>query len=471
MLKTGMTLFLKKGESHEVILNGPIRTGIEIDSRLLLVKGYATTQENLRSELTERLHGLWNYPSVEGRANGMAVDIDDKRGRTVIPKFFMSRILQADVLVSVLNQHNLPLELHSPYDPEKEQGPAATYIITKAEIRMYDFGYGAVMFYGQLRANRDISLQEFRSAGEQVGSQLNDYGRLYDETFDALSNLIPPESRLVDITKEVSSETTPEALSMRPRQGMGRLLWVHRVFLIKCRTPEEFDQQKEACKLLVYSATATNMPDLALTPGLSFYGGDGNSAAIYDATRVPMKEVMLLPRIIQAHNVYFSKAEEYDYALFYFNNDLSLMRDISITSGKMLEERSRHVIEFKSQITFFRSLYTDYDNHLEPQSRAIWFGLAEAWHTDDRFNGIEAKLTSLEKIYDRMVQELNGIQNKKLNAFVLVFTLLSMLSVAVDTIDFTQGDSLQAPALARLGILLLMALVMLVVAGRLVRRA
>lgn len=463
-------MFIKKGESYEVLLNGPLRTGIEIDSRLLLVRGYASMQETLRSELTERLHGLWNYPSVEGRANGMAVDIDDKRGRTVIPKFFMSRILQDDVLVTALNAHGLPLEIHSPFDPEKEQIPAATYIITKIEIRQYDFGCGCVTFDGRLRANRDLSLEEFRSAAEQVGSFLNDYGSLCDETFSALGNLIPPESRLVDITKEVSSQTTPEALAMRPRQGIGRLLWVHRVFLIKCRSAEEFERQREDCKLLVYSAAASEIRDMALTPGLAFYGGDGNSAAVYDSARVPIKEVLLLPRIVQVHNVYFSKAEEYDYALFYFNNDLSLMRDISITSGRMLEERSRHVIEFKSQIMFFRSIYTDYDNHLEPQSRTLWFGLAEAWRTDDRFTGIETKLVALEKIYDRMVQELNGIQGKKLNAFVLIFTLLSMLSVAVDTIDFTQGDSLQTPAFARLGILVLMALIMLIVAGRVVRR-
>jgi hypothetical protein len=56
-----------------------------------------------------------------------------------------------------------------------------------------------------------------------------------------------------------------------------------------------------------------------------------------------------------------------------------------------------------------------------------------------------------------------------LGTFVLAFTLISTLSVIVDTVDFTQGGELTSPSLLRIGVLLAMAGVVLFLAIRLMK--
>ncbi len=56
-----------------------------------------------------------------------------------------------------------------------------------------------------------------------------------------------------------------------------------------------------------------------------------------------------------------------------------------------------------------------------------------------RFDNLNTKLELVEKIYNRVRENLNHLQSKRLGLFMLAFTLISTLSVIVDTVDFTQG--------------------------------
>ena len=75
----------------------------------------------------------------------------------------------------------------------------------------------------------------------------------------------------------------------------------------------------------------------------------------------------------------------------------------------------------------------------------------------------------IDKIYRRIMESLSHLYDKRLGTFVLAFTLISTLSVIVDTVDFTQGGELTSPSLLRIGVLLAMAAIVLFLAIRLMK--
>jgi hypothetical protein len=72
---------------------------------------------------------------------------------------------------------------------------------------------------------------------------------------------------------------------------------------------------------------------------------------------------------------------------------------------------------------------------------------------------MNTKLELVEKIYNRIRENLNHLQNKRIGTFMLAFTLISTLSVIVDTVDFTQGADLKYPSIIRIAVLVMLLLV------------
>ena len=141
-----------------------------------------------------------------------------------------------------------------------------------------------------------------------------------------------------------------------------------------------------------------------------------------------------------------------------------VLADGWVCSYKIQGDGSRQIVDFQSQISFFRAVYDDYDNYLDPQSLKIWHEVEECWQTRDRLEGLDTKMLQTEKIYDRIMRDLGNLHNKRLTMFVLIFTVLSMLSVIVDTVDFTQGGELSPPSMLRLALLGMMALTVVLLA-------
>lgn len=461
-----MTVLMKKGEIQELILNGPVRMSFTVNSRRLLVDGYAPVQSQIASDLTTVTDGSWDYPSLDG-SQQMVINIDDKRGRTVVPKFFINRKLNSSELSAALQKYNLQTEIVAPPAQEGQDSPA-TYYIRNIEIRLFDFGYGVVNITGQIKANRDLTGKEVDDAGTRIGQEVHNFNPLFGDTFQAVLNIMPGKYVEQDIARQAAFHATPEALAMRPRQENNKILWVHRVYMMKANTKEQYEILKETSKSLIPCANTDDVWDASLSEDMAVYPGVGNSVCAYNTATVSEHDAHLLPRVIAAQQMYFAKAEEYDYALFFFNNDLLISRETRTQAE--LEKLSDFVVEFQSRITLFKAVFEDYDNHLEPQSLKIWKMLFDSWDTLDRFRGVDNKLNALERIYDRVMQDIRNLQGKNLNMFVLLFTILSMLSVVVDTVDFTQGGELQSPAVARVALLTLMALILLIVGGRAVRK-
>lgn len=458
------SVFLASDQFCDMGFNGPMRSGLVLDSRSLLVKGYTDYQVQLQKTLKGLFSGEWFMPHVPFRDNGMKIDIDTKRGNTIIPEYFIGRRLSGEALQDLLTEYGLRDHVWPTHDGISVMEDGCFYI-DEIDIRMYDLGYGSVIFKGKIEAKRDLTLQEYRDLAERIGSELNEYKELFTGTFEKVAKVVAPEYVLFNFHDGLQKEEFWRHVSFG--HAIGTMFWAHRLFDIPCDGENEFEARREACKALVYSEQADHLADSSVRDDMAFYPGNGNSAVIYDRRTAPKGEKEILTEMVCVQNVFYVTAEDIDRDLFYLSNELDRRKHSQ--DMKTLEKQSRIIVEYQSKIALFVAMYDDFDNHLDPQSVKIWHALESAWQTRDRFRNLDSKLDMIDKIYRRIMESLSHLYDKRLGTFVLAFTLISTLSVIVDTVDFTQGGDLGPPSTLRLIVLGAMGAMVLFLAMRLLR--
>lgn len=460
-----MTVFLAKAHSLDIAYNGPMRSGVVIDSRTLLAQGYAACQAELAVRLgTQTGAGQeWYTPASALRVNNMQIDVDTKRGRTIIPGYVIGRLLTGDALTSLLRKHGLAATVA--LEDERQARGGAVLHVSSIDMRMYDMGYGSATFSGKITAKEDLSLEAYRDAAERLGSLLTRYRPLFLETFAKVAAALDAAHLVQNF---LDGETGAFWPGSRLRHGLGDLFWVHRLFSVPCADAKDFAAAAAACKAFIASEQPELVDNVSIRAGIAVYPGNGNSAVIYDRTQVRVEDTATLASMVRAQNVFYVAAEDIDRDLFYLSNDLDRQKNSQDMS--VLEKQSNTIVEYQSKVSFFKGVYDDFDNSLDPQALKIWHALEAAWQTRDRFENMNAKLDLVEKIYNRICENISRLQNKRLGTFMLAFTLISTLSVIVDTVDFTQGGALQAPSVLRIAVLCMMGFIVIFFAFTLLRQ-
>lgn len=458
-----MTVFLARGQSRRMVFNGPMRSGLVLDTRALLTQGYGPFQSQLLSGLRDMVSGEWRVPDAPLRQSGMKIDVDTRRGATLIPEFFIARRLRGDVLQDVLTEYALPARIA----PQVKSGIEAdgVFHLHALDVHMYDLGYASAIFDGEMTAARDLTLPEFRDLCETISSSMNIYVPLFCGMFDKVAKALPADLALFNFHDGQQKDDFWQHVSFG--HDIGTLFWVHRVFTLAAGNAQEYSALKDAARVLVYSAQAEQLSDSSINDAMAVYAGSGNSAVIYDRAKIMDADAMVLAHMVRIQNVFYVTAEDIDRDLFYLSNELD--RRKHTRDMRLLERQSRIIVEYQSKISLFNAIYDDFDNHLDPQALKIWHALEQAWATRDRLRNLADKLDMIDKIYRRIMESLSHLYDKRLGTFVLAFTLISTLSVIVDTVDFTQGDELTSPSLLRIGVLLAMAGVVLFLAIRLMK--
>lgn len=447
MVTQPTTIFLTKHQKREMAYNGPMRSGLVIDSRTLLAKGYEKYQNELLEVLNPAGSGEWYGPHMQHRDNKMQIDVDTRRGRTIIPGYFIGRQLAGEALTSLLKQNQLPLSVADGED-------RAVFHITSLDIRLYDMGYGSATFKGEIEGLKDLDVDAFREAAEKISSHFSQFRDLFTSTFAHVAATVKKE--FIALSYHGNAPVSAYWRASNLGQGIGDLFWVHRLFTISCDNHQQFTRKKDLCKSLVYSEHASMLEDASINPHMTVYPGNGNSAVIYEKDKVRHQDVTVLSSMVRAQNIFYVTAEDVDRDMFYLANELD--RTKHSKDMKLLEGQSDIIVDYQSKVTFFKGVYDDYDNSLDPQGLKVWHALEKAWSTRDRFENMNAKLELVEKIYNRIRENLNHLQNKRMGIFMLAFTIINTLQAITDAVEFTQGGGLQSPSTVRMVVLIVMTL-------------
>ena len=463
-------VFLESGQSQILSFNGPIRTGLFLESKTFLVDGYQEFQKEFMNTLSGSASGVWGASNFMTYSDGSEVQRDTVRGQPIIPQYFISRILKNTSLMEALEQLELPGQLDAlPFRDEdappptleeieenKELPPPATFLISQIEIRMNDFGYGSVIFSGALRANQDLGILEVKEAGKCISDQLEVFTPLFRSTFETVWTHTPS-----DILSNAAFVSNIKAKQNNQYLGrnkeIGTMVNAIRIFEVPCPDEETFIKYRDHYVEKLFARDEKFIEDASLDKeNMAIFIGHGNHIVVYREQKVTHWQRSLLRRAMQVKNVFYTMFEEVSENLIHINSSISL--DDAHPNPSLLEEKARILAEYRARSEFFRAVYDDYDNHLDPQSLKIWRVVEETWETEDRNYALKNQLDLAGSIHDRLMQDLDHTHNKKVGSFILVFTVLGMLSVIMDLVDFTQEGSLTSPDTLRLVLMCLLIL-------------
>ncbi len=435
-----MTVFLAAQDEIEIFFNGPMRSGIVLDSQALLNKGYRAFQEKLAETLTDHYMGTWECPQFHGRRNKMAFDVDNFQGETIIPRYLISRTFTGEALAEILEEFRLPAEIrpmrgtHAALHQEEvaEEADKAPFPaklrIDKLDIYLYDYGYASCLIRGTVVALRDMTVSDYRSAVEHISSSLPDYAELFQSTIAKVAKVIPPEFVIMSVhgNQPLRNVLWPNTSI---RQHIGELFWVHRIFSLRARNEDEFLRMEAASRDIVYSQRSDDNNSISLLKGLAIHPGNGNSCVVY-MKDTPDWNVARLRSVIRAKNVFYAALQDVDRDLFYLNNELSLRSDARDMAS--IERQMQFTADCLARTGFVKSVYDDYDNQLDPQSIAIWDNLRQTWLMGDIFRAIDQKTATLDKVYDRMAQRLQSLQSRKITSLMIFFIAIALMTMVLD---------------------------------------
>ena len=433
---------------RRVVFNAPLHTGVFIDSRKAARDGFAAIQQAICDASMPA--GDWDVARSRVRTSGLQIDVDDRRGITIMPRYIAERKLTGEQVGVVLEQLGLPATLADP-------GGSATFTPDTIIIRQLDFGYATLLVYGTIDCPTCDTIKGFRALVEAISSSVPEWTPLIEESRAALVEAIPPEFVLTG----GPDSSIPRPIVRQRASDEVKMLWVHRIFRFE-RGDTLIDEASEV-ETLVFRHEPDDVRNLSIDDDYDCYVGVGNSL-IVAGDGASEHDLDLVPRVVAMQNVYWARLESFDVELFHYINALSSEVDRRNISGfdkiQALEEKSQEIVDLLEYAELFRSAYNDYAYHLDPQSRVLWQEVVSCWGTDNRFDAVNDKLATLEKMYDRVRSSLRSLYDSQLNTFVIFFTLFGLLSVMVDVIDFVQESTFRGIDLLRLGVLGLMALVL-----------
>ena len=422
-------------EALRFSFNGPIRTNINLDTRLLLSDHALNVADELKNSLIA-LHPNWYFFSRPTGA--FEINVDTRRERIVKPAFIAATRFSDDELegfqnlifatgvgqMGVLNQNLARIE--------------------SVSLRFYHFGYASFWMEVSVPQCPDgVTLGLVREEVERLSREevIRRFQEPFDERVDQFRRAVMGIEGRSDFNfVKGFNETTPAAV---PR-------WVHRTYCLNFETRENLENAQQYIEDLIYTSSGSDLEDAFPRPDMSIYVASGNSAMLSVGTE-SIDAWRNLNEVVEFQNSYFAKADDLDEQLMRLINQISLDKERASGSRRAMKDIDAHAVEIvdsREEVLIFRNDVDDYEGHLDPDARKIWSGLWSQWETGKKFDHIEKQVDIMGGLYDRIVTLLNQNQTNRLNSLVLVFTLLSGVSVVVDTCSFTQQTPLSPTSFA-----------------------
>ena len=452
-------------------LNGPIRTGIYLDTRRLIGDGAEDILTELKGKLTSLGPGWTVYAP---RSNGLDISIETRRESIVKPPYLAKYSFDAHEFAFIGQA------LRESISDSQSASFIENILLKTLHLRFFSFGYATFYAeFGLIEENHNLSLKSLRTNVEPLSREevIGHFKHLFFEQIEKFRSVAGAvEEKLPENVKWKGKDQPEQAMK---HSGDGALpRWAHRIYGLQCGDNDGVEEASRGIEDLIYTSSDTELKNLYPREGASIYVSSGNSAlfsidpeaesARKNANEIPDVELAWknLNEIVEFQNAFFARAEDLDEYLLYLVNRISLDKMRVRQNRKLFKAMDSYAIDIvdtREEVLIFKNDVSDYEGHLDPDSKKIWAGLWEQWDTGGKFNHIERQIDIMGGLYDRIVTLLNQNQTKRLSTFALIFTLLSGLAAFVDTCSFMRSPSLLASSIDVTNTVLVVALILLLV--------
>ena len=421
-------------------LNGPIRTGISLDTRALIGNDSRRILSKLKNKLELSGAGWTVYAP---KRDILDISIETRRESIVKPPYLAK--FSFDKSEAVTMQETIRASVD-----EQIASFLESALLKTLHLRFFSFEYAT--FYAEFNIkgedhNLDFNLLrgniEALSHGRVIG--------LFKQLFSVQIEVFRSAVQEVEATEEdlkLKGQDLPEEETQH--LGDGAIpRWAHRIYGLQFEDVEGVKNSSGKIEELIYTSSNTELEDLYSRERASIYVASGNSALLSTDADAELAWKNL-NEIVEFQNAFFAKAEDLDEDLLRLVNEISLdklrvRRDRK--QMKKMDSYANKIVDTREEVLIFKNDVSDYEGHLDPDTKKIWTGLWKQWDTGSKFDQIERQVDIMDGLYDRIITLLNQNQTRRLGTFALIFTLISGLAALVDSCGFMQGDTLTASSL------------------------
>ncbi len=423
-------------------LNGPIRTGIFLDTRRLIGEEAGRILLQLNDQL-EPLIPNWSVYSDNNY--GLEINVETRREGIVKPPYL--------AIASFDKDEAAPIERNIRKSLSNSQVPALLESISLTAIHIRFFYFGYATFCAKFRLSgkyHDLSLDNLRRGVETLSR--DEVIRHFEELFIQRIEEFRSAARAVKGDKGESVEWKGEGQpKVRNEQdgASAKPRWVHRIYGLQFEDADAVVKSSSRIEDLIFTSSNTELENLYSRSGAYIYVSSGNSALFSVDTKADLPW-QNLNEMVEFQNAFFARAEDLDEHLLRLVNRISLDKERVRHNRKLMREMDSYatdIVDSREEVLIFKNDVSDYEGHLDPDAKKIWTGLWDQWDTGRKFDQIERQVDITGGLYDRIITLLHQNQTKRLSSFALLFTLISGLSAFVDTCSFTQGTPLSTSSM------------------------
>jgi hypothetical protein len=160
-------------------------------------------------------------------------------------------------------------------------------------------------------------------------------------------------------------------------------------------------------------------------------------------------------KIVCLQGAYWAAGQELGSAILKASNDFALVsRGASV--GRIRREGYR-LVRLSQQFSLFESLLSEHVTRLAPSELTLWEHTARAWNLPGFLHQVDKRVTDFGLLGDRFLQRAQDEAASRLNAVVILLTIVSGVGTAAAIIDFADQSGLGSPNAAHILLLALVA--------------
>ena len=422
-------------------LNGPIRTGISLDTRALI--GNSATRILLKlKDILELTGEGWTVYLPESQI--LDISIENRRESIVKPPYLAKFSFDKSEVASMQEA------IRASIDATQTAFFLASTLLKTLHLRFFSFEYAT--FYAEFDIKGENHNPDFNSLRQNVEALSHDdviglFKQLFSRSIEQFRSAVH-EVELTEENLRLKGQD-PSEQETKDSEDNAIPRWAHRIFGLQFEHIQGVKKSSGKIEDLIYTSSDTELEDLYPRDGASIYVSSGNSA-LFSTDRDAKSAWENLNEMVEFQNAFFAKAEDLDEELLRLVNEISLEKLRVRRDRKQVKKMDSYAIKIvdkREEVLIFKNDVRDYEGHLDPDTKKIWTGLWKQWDTGSKFEQIERQVDIMGGLYDRIITLLNQNQTRRLGIFALIFTLISGLSAFVDSCSFMQGDTLSASSL------------------------
>ena len=466
----------------EIIFSAPFRTDIVLDSKKLL-KGYNEYRNKVEQKLnSSNQFAGWKFdPHIDiSKTNSYGLISPDKPGLTTIAPYFIGYVIRADdkcnqdtfehLQGKINNELNCRINkrISNSRETENEYNYENNFIVTKAKLKFYEFGFGSITVYVECKNAKmlDESVLKYAIESDEIKSFFDNFISGY---IDAYKESVP--GKLWQKPKFEPDNYKPDNYLVEPR----KVYWTHRLISFILTTGDEetsdtnvsnleknsphkdlvneFYHKKKS--LLTQLITVDDESEITSNElknrGQIFIPGVGNSflfswrdlKLVSDIPKEQKElelERYLETRIGNISNI-ITVVGTYSAFMHYFHENLlhfvnEMIKDSDRERDKLFNIGNKGMAKVMNKILVKLHIYSNINflfqeyesSYLSSIGKGAYEKLEQVWKFDKNWDSIKQQINTLEKIYDRSDNYIDRRQQRALNIIALIFALATVIT-------------------------------------------